>query len=121
MLLYLVLIILVLSSWWAWWRIPVSGFLWDQDSAVDATPAWQRSVLTAGLIALSLSMLQHILGAVYQDVLHHHVNHFSRSFNFLVLANLILCALALLASLIGKGFARLPLFMATFLLLFFWL
>lgn len=117
MLLYYLLIILVLSSWWAWWRRPV---LWAEDSPVDTTPAWRRSMLTAGLISLSLSTLQSSLVVVYASVLHHHVSHFSHAFNFLVRANVVLCAFALLASLIGKGFARLPLFMATLLLLLFW-
>ncbi len=124
MLLYYVLLALVGLSWWTWRVVPAD---WWRGSYAGETPSggnvqsrWREDVLLVGLIALSLSMLQHLGLVVYQDVLHHRVNHFSAPMGLLVGANRVICYSALLAAAIGKGFARLPLFAAGILLIFFW-
>lgn len=77
-------------------------------------------MLLGGLISLSLSMFQHLAAWIYQIVFRHHLNHHSRHFTSFVALNAMLCGFAMVASLLGKGFARLPLLIASFILMFFW-
>jgi hypothetical protein len=124
MLLYYVLLVLVACSWSTWWVVPAD---WWRGSNADSIPSrgnvlssWRENVLLVGLIAVSLSMLQHLGLFMYETVLHHHLNHFSPRFGLLVETNIVACYFALAASAVGKGFARLPLFAASILLIFFW-
>lgn len=126
-LLYYVLVLLVGLCWLVRWQEPAAYDAireamprWQASAAGEATPKWRKPLLTAGLIALSLSMLQHLVLAVYQDAFHHHVNHFSERFSILVRVNAGLCLFALFASLFGRGLIRLPLFVTGLILLFFW-
>jgi hypothetical protein len=124
MLLYYVLIALVGFSWWAWRVVPADWWrgsnAGETPSGGNVLPTWRQDVLFVGLITLSLSMLQHLGLVVYEDVLHHRVNHFSSPMGLLVGANIVTCYFSLAASAVGKGFARLPLFAASILLIFFW-
>ena len=124
MLLYMVLLLLVGLSWLAWWKVP-DDWWEDLPDAVrwmfarPAGPQWRKPLLTAGLVALSLSMAQHLTGVVYGK-LFHQFNRFTPEFHLLVGVNGLLCLFSLLTSILGKGFARLPILMASYLLLFFW-
>jgi hypothetical protein len=120
LLLYCVLVVLVGSSGWAWFVIPNR---WWRDSTAgeplqptNTLSRWRRHLLFAGLIAISLSMLDHLSLATYGHVLHNRFNHFSSSYIFIVQVNILTCYFAMAASVLGKGFARLPLFVASALL-----
>jgi len=124
MLLYLILILLVALSWLALWKVPEN---WWEDLpdklrelfARPAGPQWRKSLLLAGLITLSFSVVQHLTGVIYES-LFHHVNHFTPEFNLLVRINVMLVLFSLLTSVFGRGPARFPMLMASFLLLFLW-
>jgi hypothetical protein len=126
-LLYYILVLLVGLCWLVRWQQPAAYNAireamprWQASAAGEAPPKWRKPLLTAGLIALSLSMLQHLAGVFYEDVFHHDVNHFSERFSILVRVNAGLCLFALFASLFGRGLIRVPLFVMGLILLFFW-
>jgi len=134
-LFYCALVLTVALCWVVWWQQPEwsaairdAAPSWCSASEdLDTAPQWRKSLakcrkalLTTGLLAISLSMLQHLGLVIYQEVLFHHFNHFSKGFGIFVRINGYLVLFGILASLLGRGMMRLPLFLASITLLFYW-